>query len=197
MADPARPPAASRRGADPVTELLTVAAPRDLTSAHDQAAVIDSRIEDTGLVGAAATRQRTTTPHEQQRSRPRWAPPLTLDPSRRKPPRITTTDLSAWMVEQLSQASPDLLRQMVQTFAEALSPKLREPGSPLVPRSGCLLTVRPGPGHQARTAETPMLSTTPTHKIVSATASQSVVRDSPIGERHKPRWLPPPAGLDS
>jgi hypothetical protein len=29
-------------------------------------------------------------------------------------------DLPGWMVEQLSQASPDLLRQMVQTFAEAL-----------------------------------------------------------------------------
>ena len=29
-------------------------------------------------------------------------------------------DLPAWMTEQLSQASPDLLRQMVQTFAEAL-----------------------------------------------------------------------------
>src|SRR4029453_4327032 len=29
-------------------------------------------------------------------------------------------DLPAWMVEQLSQASPDLLRQMVKTFAEAL-----------------------------------------------------------------------------
>ena len=29
-------------------------------------------------------------------------------------------DLPSWMTEQLSQASPDLLRQMVQTFAEAL-----------------------------------------------------------------------------
>jgi hypothetical protein len=29
-------------------------------------------------------------------------------------------DLPVWMAEQLSQASPDLLRQMVQTFAEAL-----------------------------------------------------------------------------
>jgi hypothetical protein len=29
-------------------------------------------------------------------------------------------DLPAWMVEQLSQSSPDLLWQMVQTFAEAL-----------------------------------------------------------------------------
>ena len=29
-------------------------------------------------------------------------------------------ELPAWMVEQLSQASPDLLRQMVQIFAEAL-----------------------------------------------------------------------------
>src|SRR5215217_6708693 len=29
-------------------------------------------------------------------------------------------DLPAWMTEQLSQASPDLLRSMIQTFAEAL-----------------------------------------------------------------------------
>ena len=34
--------------------------------------------------------------------------------------RRTRIDLPAWMTEQLSQASPDLLRQMVQTFAEAL-----------------------------------------------------------------------------
>ena len=33
-------------GADPVAELFTAAATRDLTSAHDQAAVIDSRIQD-------------------------------------------------------------------------------------------------------------------------------------------------------
>ena len=33
-------------GADPVAELFTAAASRDLTSAHDQAAVIDSRIQD-------------------------------------------------------------------------------------------------------------------------------------------------------
>jgi conjugative relaxase-like TrwC/TraI family protein len=37
-------------GADPVGELLTAAATRDLTSAHDQAAVIDWRIRDAGLV---------------------------------------------------------------------------------------------------------------------------------------------------
>jgi len=29
-------------------------------------------------------------------------------------------DLPGWMAEQLSQASPDLLRSMIQTFAEAL-----------------------------------------------------------------------------
>ena len=29
-------------------------------------------------------------------------------------------ELPAWMAEQLSQASPDLLRSMIQTFAEAL-----------------------------------------------------------------------------
>jgi hypothetical protein len=39
-------------GADPISELLAAAAQRDLTSARDQAAVIDSRIQRTGLVGA-------------------------------------------------------------------------------------------------------------------------------------------------
>ncbi len=33
---------------------------------------------------------------------------------------LPSIDLPAWMAEQLSQASPDLLRQMIQTFAEAL-----------------------------------------------------------------------------
>ena len=32
----------------------------------------------------------------------------------------SSVELPAWMAEQLSQASPDLLRQMVQIFAEAL-----------------------------------------------------------------------------
>ena len=39
-------------GADPVAELLTAARARDLTSAHDQAAVIDSRIQDVNEVTA-------------------------------------------------------------------------------------------------------------------------------------------------
>jgi conjugative relaxase-like TrwC/TraI family protein len=39
-------------GADPVAELLNAAATRDLTSAHDQAAVIDSRIHDVNQVTA-------------------------------------------------------------------------------------------------------------------------------------------------
>jgi hypothetical protein len=39
-------------GADPISELLAAAAQRDLTSARDQAAVIDSRIRGTRLVGA-------------------------------------------------------------------------------------------------------------------------------------------------
>jgi len=33
---------------------------------------------------------------------------------------IPSIDLPGWMAEQLSQASPDLLRNMIQTFAEAL-----------------------------------------------------------------------------
>jgi hypothetical protein len=37
-------------GADPVAELLTAAAQHELTSAHDQAAVIDSRIQDVNKV---------------------------------------------------------------------------------------------------------------------------------------------------
>src|ERR1700740_1769206 len=32
----------------------------------------------------------------------------------------TSIDVSGWLEEQLAQASPDLLRSMVQTFAEAL-----------------------------------------------------------------------------
>jgi AAA domain/TrwC relaxase len=39
-------------GADPVAELYVAAATRDLTSAHDQAAVIDSRIQDVNQVTA-------------------------------------------------------------------------------------------------------------------------------------------------
>ena len=39
-------------GADPVAELLTAAAQWDLTSSHDQAAVIDSRIQDVNQVTA-------------------------------------------------------------------------------------------------------------------------------------------------
>jgi hypothetical protein len=38
-------------GADPVAELLAAIAQRDLASAHDQAAVLDSRIQATGPVG--------------------------------------------------------------------------------------------------------------------------------------------------
>jgi conjugative relaxase-like TrwC/TraI family protein len=41
-------------GADPVAELLTAAAQWDLTSAHDQAAVIDSRIQDVNQVTSGA-----------------------------------------------------------------------------------------------------------------------------------------------
>jgi UvrD-like helicase C-terminal domain len=39
-------------GADPVAELLVAATARDLTSAHDQAAVIDSRVQDVNEVTA-------------------------------------------------------------------------------------------------------------------------------------------------
>jgi hypothetical protein len=35
---------------------------------------------------------------------------------------LPSIDLPAWMAEQLSQASPDLLRTMLQAFAEALMP---------------------------------------------------------------------------
>src|SRR6187200_3066152 len=41
-------------------------------------------------------------------------------------------DLPAWLVEQLSQASPDLLRQMVQTFPEWLLERRRRAESALV-----------------------------------------------------------------
>jgi conjugative relaxase-like TrwC/TraI family protein len=43
-------PLLAAAGADPVAELLTATAPQDLASAHDQAAVLNSRIQATGLV---------------------------------------------------------------------------------------------------------------------------------------------------
>ena len=33
---------------------------------------------------------------------------------------VPSIDMSGWLHEQLSQASPDLLREMITTFAEAL-----------------------------------------------------------------------------
>lgn len=33
---------------------------------------------------------------------------------------VPSIDLSGWLHEQLSQASPDLLREMITTFAETL-----------------------------------------------------------------------------
>ena len=57
-------------------------------------------------------------------------------------------ELPAWMAEQLSQASPDLLRQMVQIFAEALRPdklltRSRNSGHRVSPRATprCFLAV--------------------------------------------------------
>jgi len=63
-------------GADPVSELLTAAAPRDLTSAHDQAAVIDSRIEDLGLVAARGPLPWLPGIPHRIAADPRWGPYL-------------------------------------------------------------------------------------------------------------------------
>jgi hypothetical protein len=63
-------------GADPVSELLTAAATRDLTSAHDQAAVIDSRIEDLGLVAARGPLSWLPGIPERIAADPNWGPYL-------------------------------------------------------------------------------------------------------------------------
>jgi len=63
-------------GADPVSELLTAAATRDLTSAHDQAAVIDSRIEDLGLVAARGPLSWLPGIPERMAADPNWGPYL-------------------------------------------------------------------------------------------------------------------------
>jgi conjugative relaxase-like TrwC/TraI family protein len=63
-------------GADPVSELLTTAATRDLTSAHDQAAVIDSRIEDLGLVAARGPLSWLPGIPERIAADPNWGPYL-------------------------------------------------------------------------------------------------------------------------
>jgi conjugative relaxase-like TrwC/TraI family protein len=63
-------------GADPVSELLTATVQRDLTSAHDQAAVIDSRIEDVGLVAARGPLPWLPGIPDRIAADPRWRPYL-------------------------------------------------------------------------------------------------------------------------
>jgi conjugative relaxase-like TrwC/TraI family protein len=62
-------------GADPVAELLTAAAQGDLTSAHDQAAVIDSRIQDVNQVTAGPLPWLSGIPHRLAAD-PNWGPYL-------------------------------------------------------------------------------------------------------------------------
>jgi hypothetical protein len=80
-------------GADPVTDLLTAAATRDLTSAHDRAAVIDWRISRqlaSSAPGAVAVAARHSGPHCR---RPRLGP------------RIWTPDQSWWLSSPTRSAS--------------------------------------------------------------------------------------------
>ena len=63
-------------GADPVSELFTATATRDLTSAHDQAAVIDSRIRDVnGVAGGGPLPWLPGIPRRIAAD-PRWGPYL-------------------------------------------------------------------------------------------------------------------------
>jgi hypothetical protein len=63
-------------GADPVAELLTAAAQWDLTSAHDQAAVIDSRIHDVNEVTAGGPLPRLPGIPQRLAADPNWGPYL-------------------------------------------------------------------------------------------------------------------------
>jgi hypothetical protein len=60
----------------PVAELLTAAAQRDLASAHDQAAVLDSRIQATGLVGAGGPLRWLPGIPDRIAADPHWGPYL-------------------------------------------------------------------------------------------------------------------------
>jgi conjugative relaxase-like TrwC/TraI family protein len=63
-------------GADPVAELLTATAQRDLTSAHDQAAVIDTRIHDINAVAASGPLPWLPGIPDRIAADPRWGPYL-------------------------------------------------------------------------------------------------------------------------
>ena len=76
MADPARPLLLLAAAADPVAELLIAAAERGLTNARDHAAVIDSRIEDTGLVAARGPLKWLPGIHHRSPADPNWEPYL-------------------------------------------------------------------------------------------------------------------------
>ena len=63
-------------GADPVTELLYAAETRDLTSAHDQAAVIDSRIHDMNAVAGGGPLPWLSGIPDRIAADPNWGPYL-------------------------------------------------------------------------------------------------------------------------
>jgi conjugative relaxase-like TrwC/TraI family protein len=101
-------------GADPVAELLSAAATWDLTSAHDQAAVLDSRIRDTGLVNAGGPLPWLPDIPHRLAADPNWGPYLEArsqlvaqlaDQVRRN----LTDDAPAWAAQPHAPVSVELI----------------------------------------------------------------------------------------
>jgi hypothetical protein len=124
-------------GADPVSELFTATATRDLTSAHDQAAVIDSRIRDVnGVAGGGPLPWLPGIPHRLAAD-PRWGPYLgarsqliaeLADQVRRN----ATGEAPAWATQPHAPVSAELIADIqVWRAATQVDPSdLRPTGPP-------------------------------------------------------------------
>jgi conjugative relaxase-like TrwC/TraI family protein len=129
-------------GADPVAELLTAAAQWDLTSAHDQAAVIDSRIQDVNQATAGGPLPWLSGIPHRLAADPDWGPYLNArsqlvaelaDQVRRN----TAADAPAWAA-QLHTPAPAKLIATLQVWRAAtqVDPSdLRPTGPPQLGRA--------------------------------------------------------------
>jgi hypothetical protein len=122
--------------ADPVAELLAAAAARDLTSAHDQAAVIDSRIQEVNQVARGPLPWLPGIPHRIAAD-PDWGPYLDArsqlvaqlaDQLRRN----ATAEPPAWTAERHSHMPAELIADIrVWRAATQVDPSdLRPTGPP-------------------------------------------------------------------
>jgi hypothetical protein len=129
-------------GADPVAELLTAAATQDLSSAYDQAAVIDSRIQDVNKATAGGPLPWLPGIPHRLAADPNWGPYLNArsqlvaelaDQVRRN----TTGEASAWAARPHASVPAELIADVqVWRAATQIDPNdLRPTGPPQLGRA--------------------------------------------------------------